>query len=564
MLGLTIVVLLAGLGFRDPWPPDEPRVALMGWETANLGHWLIPTVAGEPYTSKPPLYVWTLALLFKATDSVRATFLLPSLIAGIGILLLLTDLATRLWGRRVGLACGYLLLVTFHFTAQIKSAQTDAFLGLWMTLTLYGLFRHVVLGPNWGWWYMGCLSAGLALLTSGHGVALLLLSLPCFLAKALGWKMPVFHGGWRWAAGVLLVALPLTTWLLAVFLQAEGGDLSAFRDNLLFGTFAAYADPSARIKPPWYYLTNVILPLWLPLPLLLPWLLPRWRKGLQQKDTRLLILLGWLVLSLLFFSALPAKAGNYLFSLLPAAVLAAAPAIPELVRQPRCSLVLFCLAAVVVGALLLPLLYFITVDLETVNEVLGKYNVPQSALWIVATAVALGVVSLLFFRKHGERALLGVIASYWIVYGLAAAPLVNGLRSGRVVVDGATALLEPSDQLGLLGWREQLLLHLDRPAVHFGYRRADSMQEVYDAAAWLGAGDGRSLLLPRPVKESCFDGPGAQLVGFAHRRYWYLVSARDADSGCVARGDPGRAVLYPLAPTSGNSALAPPTSKKRA
>jgi len=45
LLGLGLVFIGAGLGLRDPWPPDEPRFALVAQDMLRSGDWLIPASA---------------------------------------------------------------------------------------------------------------------------------------------------------------------------------------------------------------------------------------------------------------------------------------------------------------------------------------------------------------------------------------------------------------------------------------------------------------------------------------------------------------------------------------
>ena len=59
--------------------------------------------------------------------------------------------------------------------------------------------------------------------------------------------------------------------------------LAAYRDEILFRqTVARYTDAWHHREPFWYFLVNVIPVLWLPLTLLLPWLIPQWRKRVAR------------------------------------------------------------------------------------------------------------------------------------------------------------------------------------------------------------------------------------------------------------------------------------------
>ena len=60
------------------------------------------------------------------TGSLRVGFLLPSLLAGVGTVLLVYDLLRRARGREIALAGALMLLVTFQFVWQARQAQIDA------------------------------------------------------------------------------------------------------------------------------------------------------------------------------------------------------------------------------------------------------------------------------------------------------------------------------------------------------------------------------------------------------------------------------------------------------
>jgi len=116
IVALALLLMATGLGLRDPWPADEPRFALIARDMLRSGEWLIPRVGGDLYADKPPLYFWLMAAAMAATGSLRAGFLLPSLLAGVGTVLLVYDLLRRARGREIALAGALLLLLTFQFT----------------------------------------------------------------------------------------------------------------------------------------------------------------------------------------------------------------------------------------------------------------------------------------------------------------------------------------------------------------------------------------------------------------------------------------------------------------
>src|SRR5579864_6581618 len=94
LLPALALLLLAVLGCnRGLWTPDEPREAEISREMA-LAPTVIPTLNGERFIEKPPLYYWIVAAIFRLTGGAsvlgaRAV----SVVAGLATLALLV-----VWG----------------------------------------------------------------------------------------------------------------------------------------------------------------------------------------------------------------------------------------------------------------------------------------------------------------------------------------------------------------------------------------------------------------------------------------------------------------------------------
>lgn len=156
-----LLLVATGLGLRDPWPADEPRFALIARDMVSSGDWLFPRIGGDLYHDKPPFYFWLLASGYWLTGSIRASFLIPSLLAAGGIFAMVYDLARRLAGREAAFIATALLLCTAQFLMVTRGAQIDTTLCFMTTLSLYGFLRHLHWGPAWGWYFIGGLAAGL-------------------------------------------------------------------------------------------------------------------------------------------------------------------------------------------------------------------------------------------------------------------------------------------------------------------------------------------------------------------------------------------------------------------
>ena len=160
LVGLCLLLIASGIGLRDPWPADEPRFALIARDMVASGNWLFPKVGGDLYADKPPLFFWLIAACYLLTGSLRVSFLLPSLLAGIGTVLLVYDLGGGCGIEKPALWAALILLFTVQFTLQARLAQIDATLCFWITLSLYGLLRHLLLRSGWGWYALGGFRCG--------------------------------------------------------------------------------------------------------------------------------------------------------------------------------------------------------------------------------------------------------------------------------------------------------------------------------------------------------------------------------------------------------------------
>ena len=529
LLLLALVILSAGIGLRDPWPADEPRFALIARDMVESGQWFFPRVAGVLYADKPPVFFWLIASFYWLTGSLRVAFLLPSLLAALGTLWLVYDLGARLWNCRTGLYAAALLLVTLQFALQARTAQIDAVLTFWTTLSLYGLCRHLLLGPQWRWYVAGFAAAGAGVITKGVGILPLLVFIPWALARVRGWNtLPRFRGGWRWAAGPIAMLAVIGTWLVPMLVLVHlSGDsaYAAYRDEILFRqTAVRYADAWHHIKPFWYYAVEVIPVFWLPLSLALPWLIPAWRRDVRDGDARLLLLLGWIALVVLFFTVSPGKRGVYLLPAVPALALAAAPHARALLVRPGVQRAGFAVLALFVAAL-----GFALVEQREFEQ------------WKLLVALCVvGVAWLAAGPRRGMYSIAGYLLSFWLLYGLYAYPLLNRARSPASMMTEVGRRIGPDAALGLVAWKEQIVLHADRPIVHFGYRQFGNDKERAAAIRWLASGNRRYLLLPEDALGECLMRERLEHVGYIHRADWWLAGADSVKSDCGTGLPPAR------------------------
>lgn len=479
-LGLLLLLLLAaamisaGLGMRHPSNVDEERFLGVALEMIQSGDWLIPHRAAEIYPDKPPLFMWAIAALSKLGIAPTIALFLPALFAGVVATACLHDLGSRLWNRRIGMIAGLLFLATYQTYSIQRAGQIDGFLLLWISIGLYGMVRHLLLGPAWGWFYVACAAMGLGIISKGVGFLPALMLIPYAYAARRGWsgvaRMP--GEGRAWALGLLVVLAAIATWLLPVVIKvALYGDEASrayLSEILLKQTAKRYADAWHHREPFWFFFTDVIPKNWLPLVLALPWMVPAWRRQLAKQDGRYLVLLGWVVLVLIFFSLSSGKRKLYIYPAVPGLVLAMAPLVPWLLRH-----------------------------------------------WFTQ-------------RPRGRKIFIG-LAIFWFVAWFARGyiePIKEGVNPRQTLM-AEVAEATAGGELMLTYWREGHWLYARQPLVHFG---VGAPTQTEKAAEWLRANPtGHALIQPSELPR-CFKPELAKRVGDGDDEDWYLVRA-DADNG---------------------------------
>lgn len=471
LLSIAFIIFSSGLGLRDPWPPDEPRFALIAKEMVQSGHWFFPTRGGELYPDKPPLFMWCIALFYALLHNLRIAFLFPSLLAGLGTVWLTYDLAKRLWNQKTALIAGIVLLATLQFTLQAKTAQIDALLCLWITLGLYGLLRHLLLGPSWGWYSVSGIAVGLGVITKGVGFLPWFIFIPYIFCVSQRWQsIPnanVSH--LRWLLSPLFALLVVSVWLVPLLWLTEysqNPDFWEYRNNILFHqTLTRYAHAWHHVEPFWYYLAVVIPWAWFPVILLLPWIIPHWWKSLKIKDSRYVLLLGWMACVLLFFSLSPGKRGVYILPMAPVLALVVAPWIEK--------------------------------------------------FWC---------------RLYWRRLILGVLlllSLFWLGLGWLVYYPINKVRSAEPLMQNVSLYMGSRGQLGLVAWKEQLLLHAPEHTKVFGFR-SSADDQWRQAAVWLNQAPDRWVLMPsrvfyQNVAILCEKPTQRINLGRHYRQDWFLL-----------------------------------------
>lgn len=538
ILAIFAVVLFAGVGLRSPWPADEPRFAEVAREMVQSGQWFFPMRGGEFYPDKPPVFMWIMAFFYQLSGNIKVAFMLPNVLAGLVTVGCVFELASRLWNVRTAKYAGLVLLIAPQFILQAKSAQIDGMVTCWITLAMYGLLRHFLLKPNWYWYCAAWAFMGLGILTKGVGFLPILLVIPLTIYY---FKKPSQFNGTlsvKLLLGPVVLLLVLACWLLPMlYITGHSGnpDLLAYRDNILFHqTMTRYANSWAHLKP-WYYFLPQIPFLWCPFPLLLlSWHF--WR----QVSPKVLLLLAWCALVVVFFSCSPGKREVYILPALPMFALGIAPFLAQL-RLPLwfkgvIHVVFLCVAVSAFSFAVMALAHS-----PIVMKLAARQNLAADELNLFAslfgslTLIAVTGGLLLFFGVFRRQQLLERLASVaiwgWLCTSLGGYPLLEPLRTPAIpIMQKAAKLVGAQGELALVDFKEQFLLASPINLIHFSYLASDDVQESR-AWQWLQQGEHRYVLV-RDSNSTCFDLAKGTVLGKGYRHEWILVDSYALKQQC--------------------------------
>lgn len=533
----ALLVIGAGLGLRAPWPADEPRFVLVARQMWESGNWLFPHRGQELYADKPPLYFWMLACTYALVRNWNIAFLIPSLLAALGTLALTYDFARRAWNPRAGLWAAAAVLCALQFVYQAKRAQIDPTVVFFITLGMYGLGRHLLLGLHWRWYWLGCFAAGLGVISKGVGFLPLLALIPYALMRWRGWhglSQPAPRGAARWWLGAGSFLLAIALWFVPMLVTAlVSGDPEhrAYLNDLLFKqTATRYVAAWHHHAPAWYFL-EVIALFWLPFSLFIPWLIKPWRDAWRARDARVWWPLAWVLLVLVFFSASPGKRDMYILPALPALAWAAAAYLPALSERRGVRVALLGFACLLGGVLLIGGVLSLTGDprfelkLEAERGLAGDRGA-DLLWWILAVMGGLILAAALWLRRARAVTLtLVTVLVVWLGYGLGLTPLLDGENSARDVMTEAREHAGPTRTIGLVDWREQQLLQAVGPVTEFGFKAPVPVQ-WRRGLVWLREQpDARVLMVQDASLLACVQRDAADPLGAANRRSWWLVDA---------------------------------------
>ncbi|MGZ5116309.1 MAG: ArnT family glycosyltransferase [Burkholderiales bacterium] len=207
---MFVAWILPGLFGHDPWKPDEGYGFGLVYHIVQGGSWIVPTLAGEPFMEKPPLYYLSAAAIaaaFSPPLSLHdAARLATALYMGLTALFVWLS-ARALFGRAQAHFGVIVLLGCVGLLVHAHQLITDIALLSGFAAGLYGLI-HAAQRPKLGGAWLGA-GAGIGFMAKG------LLAPGIFALTALA--LPLVSKTWRTRRHLVFItaaALSVCPWLL--------------------------------------------------------------------------------------------------------------------------------------------------------------------------------------------------------------------------------------------------------------------------------------------------------------------------------------------------------------
>ncbi|MGE5173116.1 MAG: ArnT family glycosyltransferase, partial [Betaproteobacteria bacterium] len=260
---LFLLWITPGLLDRDLWKADEPYSFGLVEHIVKTGDWIVPTLAGEPFMEKPPIFYLTAAGFVRLLSPWLEPHNAARLASAFFMLLtvVFTGLAAKeLMGKDSAGTTMFLLIGSAGLQVTTQKLITDIALIAGLSAALYGLAlcrRRPVPGGFW----LGT-GAGIGFMSKG----LLAPGLVGLTALAL----PLFFSGWRrktYAVSLFtafIAALPwLVIWPAALYHRSPQLFIEWFWNQNL-GRFLGYAHVGRKfshafylIHLPWFALPSL-------------------------------------------------------------------------------------------------------------------------------------------------------------------------------------------------------------------------------------------------------------------------------------------------------------------
>jgi len=457
---------------------DEPRYAQVAREMLQHRDWVTPTLGGQPWLEKPPLYYWQAMVTYAIFGVSDWAARLPAALDAT-LLVLAVYFFLRRFRPGVELDGALIVASSAGIVGYARAASMDMVLAAAFTIGMLGWWAWRESGKGI---YLAVFYSFMALGTLAKGPVAL------FLAGVVLVVYAAAVGEWRlviktiWLPGILLFCAIALPWYFAVQMRNPEffqvfileHNLARFSKNLYHHT-----------EPVWYYLPVTALAL-------VPWIVfviaafvrrvrlwwaERRPANAAEGDSgnQFGVFAGcWLIVPVVFFSISQSKLPGYILPAIPAGALLLADYLREHLGQSDvepAATGLVVLHALLAGGLIIPALL--------IAYLVTQHRLPGGQPMLVALAVAFVLcagIALTLVRKGGLRmlrfvTLIPVVLTVGAVLRLGSGSLDQTLSARPLAVEIASVQTHPLPlavyhvrrelEYGLTFYRNQLTFNYD-------------------------------------------------------------------------------------------------------
>ncbi len=315
---LCLAAFFVNLGGYPLYTKGEPREAvtvLDMFKGHSISSFLLPMRAGVEIPSKPLLMHWLIAALSLLTGGLGEwTVRLPSaMLATLGVICCYLNVR-RLFSATAGVFAAIILATNFQYLQAAGGARVDMTLAFFMEIGFFE-FLTIAEGLTARRMLLYLALAGAVLAKGPVGVVLPVAVAAVFIAAQRRWNVV---GQIDLVKGAVVVGILAGGWYVAATLI---GGRAFFDKQILAENVFTYLDHPGMNHGhghPFYYVELVLLAGFLPWSLILPPAVMRFAHRQRLREPRLLYLVIWFSVVLLFYSLASAKRGVYLLALYPA------------------------------------------------------------------------------------------------------------------------------------------------------------------------------------------------------------------------------------------------------
>lgn len=443
---MAVFLYMTGITSTDLWTPDEPRYAEVAREMIERGNYIQPHINGKPYTEKPPLFFWMVAVGAKLFGDVNPfTVRLPSILSALGTLSLMLVFISEFFDRKKAFLTAIILCLMPQFFTLARSGHIDMLLTFLITTSLVSFYRWYARN-KYGYLTVFYLCLALATLAKGPiGLLLPLMVALCFLMFRKEWgkirKMHIY-------AGLPIAIMLVLVWYIPATQQSAGYDFGPMAKRQIVGRiFHPSSHAVSVFYWPFYHIQSLVQGT-------TPWIflipsavIAAYR---YRRNAPLFFLLCWALAVFAFFTIIASKRSLYILPMYPPIAAMIALWVLDSAQTSRLRLVR--VMSISMGVLLL-VVVAITPIILTRKFQDATFHYSWEIIIPVAIASIVAMLPAVFFRKH-EYIIGTLVVSIMIFYttlSITICPLIDRYKSARGICSVYTNLRDPDSEVAMFG-----------------------------------------------------------------------------------------------------------------